>query len=227
MEVSKISQNQSFTSRNSVVRDADWVMRKAKSEFPHFSTTYARMNYSDILDKNYKLNEYLVNKTDYLKLERVLSLGSGTQFKRLKAIISALCDDRLGNCYEDATLADLILKMNGVKNSYRARFLTNHGTKKIDHTVTIIDKNPIDKYFNPKKIIIIDPWLGIADYADRVFKLYKTRYNNFFRMANSQQFDLQMKSQLQLTESELNYFRKEYPQFLYKSNGNHKLMSDF
>lgn len=227
MEVSKISQNQSFTSRNSVVRDADWVMRKAKSEFPHFSTTYARMNYSDILDKNYELSEYISNRTDYLKMERLLSLGTRTQFKKLKAVISSMREDKLGNCYEDAMLANLILKMNGVKNSYCARLMTNWGTKKIDHTVAFIDNNPTPKYYNPKKIVIVDPWLGVADYADRIFKIYKTRYNDFFRIPNSQNIDLQIKPELNLTEQELDYFRDKYPQFLYKSDKIHKFMANF
>lgn len=221
------SQSQSFTSRNSVIRDADWVMRKVNSEFPHFSPTKARIQYSDLFDKNIKLKEYVEDKNADLKAERFLNQCVFDRFKMLKNTIATMMDGRLGNCYEEATVADLILKMNGFKNSYRARFLTDFGTKKIDHTITFIDKNPTGEYYNPHKLIIIDPWLGITDYADKIFKIYKTKYNNYFRMSNSQEFDLQLKPDLNLTEEQLNYFRKKYPQLIYKSTGNHKFMADF
>lgn len=220
MQISKInSQNQTFTAKNQLVRDADWVMRKARYEFPHISTTrILHCGFGNKLNLYKNFYGYILDKSGYIKTLRDLRHLANSNFKFIKIVLSNIKDDCVGNCYEEATLAELILRMNGIKNCVRAEIYTNNGKKSLDHCVLLIDKHPNTPIYDPHKVVIIDPWIGVADWADKIFSIYKNQYFNYFRVKHDGLFQLKLKNNLKLTNEEIEFFKKKYPQLLYHEN---------
>lgn len=90
-----------------------------------------------------------------------------------------------GNCFENAVLAELILKLNGINNACTTELREYDADKpcarfKIDHVVCAFndDGSKVDKV--SKKTILIDPWLGKADYAENMKLFYKSIGNKYF-----------------------------------------------
>ena len=90
-------------------------------------------------------------------------------------------NNKHGNCGEKAFLSDLILRMNGVKN-VSFGVLQRHNTGYVDHQVCLVSSDgklvDIDSFADKakrKKIIVIDPWLGVADFYNNILKRYKAQ----------------------------------------------------
>ena len=79
--------------------------------------------------------------------------------------------------------------MNGIKNIFAGNIFfndtKNNSEHNIDHVVAFItdkkDKINGEFYFKNKDAIIIDPWLGIVDYASNYFKKLQTQFRGFFK----------------------------------------------
>lgn len=102
--------------------------------------------------------------------------------KFLKKLLEQVRDNKVGNCYEKATIADLILKVNGVNNCDRINLVTNDGQKNLHHTVLLVNFDKQNYYPSLQKLVIIDPWCGDSGYADIMLKKYANIFNNFFKL---------------------------------------------
>ena len=125
------------------------------------------------------------------------------------------------NCSENATIAELILKINGFEN---ARTLHLKYKNVPEHAVCVFNKDgsPFEKIINNKSIII-DPWIGKADFANNMIRFYKNMLSNNF-LINSVHGNLyEVLNSVKLSPCELIKFREKYPQLLFKSE-NHKFM---
>lgn len=125
---------------------------------------------------------------------------------------------KLGNCYEDAKLVELVLKMNNIKNAC-CGILCN-GKKRLDHAVCLV--NPTGKIFDEnnklnKKTIIIDSWAGKTDYADNMITYYKNTFGRFLPIEENADIKVQYFDQLFLSQNDINEFREKYPNLVYKS----------
>ena len=160
----------SFKSRNEHIRIADIITRKAHSQYPHISVSR---------------NHYLINKSDVnrfflenMDIRDSLKLASHRmniemdEKNSYSHIINCL-QNGLGNCFEESKLAELIAKINGQKNIYVGKIFAGRGFEK--HEVAFITNKKIEpnkKYsFRNKEALIIDPWLGVTEYAGNYFKL--------------------------------------------------------
>lgn len=232
-----------FTARNPIIRDAQWVANSINANFPHVSDSKIKLKLQNLILQNSNL---LTNYTNACKNNsNTLSITSGKEKKlvslcawytnlvtkttiaRIKAqtnaknnydkinnIIKQLKIDKIANCGEEAEICQVILKLNG-KDSTRVKlFVDNIDT---NHTVCVFNKDnkPFDGKAN-KNSIIIDSWLGIADYADNVFTAYKNLYSKYFCINKKTKFQLREVYSPELNEQDLLKLRNNHPELVYK-----------
>ncbi len=180
-----------FQSRNKAIRDADRITRAVNSIYPHISESKIKksvehqqaIKYPDNIC--YKLGNFRLKKS--MKLDNLrYKQGDGTDLFR--DIINMLKQHKIGNCYESAVVAQIIGKVNGINNIYPAKIFYNKEKSgyqtQLDHVVAIIT----DKSFEPKgyynfknkDAIIVDPWLGVTEYAGDYINKLRTDFANIF-----------------------------------------------
>ncbi len=156
--------------------------------------------------------------------ELILNMGKyrnqyeNSKISQLKKTLTLLEQYKIGNCQEDAILAELILKMNGMKNATYATLLNESTRKQIDHAVCIVNKD--GSKFNGKitnKTIIIDPWAGKADFAKNMIPFYKNTMNEYFDINSNTAITFLPVETVYLTDDAINTLRKKYNSFIYKN----------
>ena len=189
------------------------IQRKAKCVYPHVSP----YNMSGLKSCDYGVNNkfynYILNLQKKLEFFRYNLLSESRSFH--KDLIENLKNGlKLGNSYEEATLASVIAKINGIKNIYTASI------DGLDHAVCVITRKTVKEgktqVLNNKEAIIIDPQLGITDYANNYFvRLKETIGNNNFRPAKLSvtPFKKQLKDEIVIQ-----YLRDKYPELIINGN---------
>lgn len=207
----------SFKSRNEAIRNADRITRAVNSIYPHISESKSRINIRHFQEIHYplpicykfgNLNLKNSNKIDYLRYR------SGEGIDAFKNIIDMLKNKKIGNCYEEAILAQIIGKINGIKNIYPAKIFFNKNSSgcqtQLDHVVSIITEKPFKKgykyNFKNKDAIVIDSWLGITEYIGDYIRRIKTNFIDLF--SNIPDFKYSLKGLAERAEN-INQFRQE------------------
>lgn len=136
-------------------------------------------------------------------------------------ILRMLEECHLGNCSENAKLAELILRMNGIENACTA--LLKSGNTTIDHLVCVFNKD--GSRFRKKitnSTIIIDPWAQKADFAKNMMIYYKNMMSKSLNYIQSSKnihpdinISLEKYERMAFSQRQLEEFRKTYPQFLF------------
>lgn len=113
-----------FESRQKVIRNADLITRKAHSLYPHVSESrivsmIGEDKVKDLFWGNMSLRYALKFAAQRYKME--------TDEKNLYRHIVETMLDGLGNCAEEAKLAELIARINGQKNVYSGKIFAGKG----------------------------------------------------------------------------------------------------
>ncbi len=204
--VNNINNNFSFKGRCPQIKDAQWVCHVVNTAYPHVSTTRFNAPMLKIKQKNPELYNEFLNQNPFHfsapfnfkelkliamfdwqkrlidKLNRVRKewqYGCKTDSRRVNNLIGQLKYNKIGNCGEDAMLAEAILKLNGVDNACTAGLNVNN--LNIDHSVCVFNRD--GSMFDgkvTKNTIVIDPWLGTADFASNMFLKYKNLCKQYF-----------------------------------------------
>ena len=186
------------------------IQRKAKTVYPHISPYYMQESMcceSSVNNKFYKYICDLQKKLDYFRYN-VLSDSRSLH----KDIVDNLKNGlKLGNSYEEAKLASIIGKINGHKNVYTANI------DGLDHAICVISPKPIKEgksQILDKKSIVVDPQLGLTDYADNYFvRLKELKGKDNFRKLNCSVTP--HKQQLK-DEKVIKYLKEQYPELSIK-----------
>lgn len=241
--INKQIQQPSFSSRCPEIRDAQWVCQKVKS-FPHISPSKVTVPIVGLAYKNpnvYKrFSKYpypdLFNIPQEHKITRIFDWQrrivqkinnardewTGKRrgdFRLFEAILGQIKYSKLGNCGEDAFLSATILKLNGVEHTYTA-------TLKIDdllhdHAVCAFNRNgqPFSGEIK-RDTILIDPWIGIADFAANIIPKYKNLYSEFFNgIKPDSKITFDRVKRINLNNNEQFLLKIEYPELLYHKTG--------
>lgn len=218
------SARNNFTGRCAPVRDAQWVCHVISANLPHISTTRANVPYRYIAENRLAAPPLIRRLTIWRQkiIEKLNYLREGYQndwadsYDVIKGIITQLEQEKLGNCYENAHVAETILKMNGIKNASCAGIKA--GLEDVDHLVCVFntDNSPVTRKIK-KNTIIVDPWLGISDFAENIFLKYKNMYRNYLKISGNEKLRLGDLEEFRLTGCDLEKLREEYPQFIFKS----------
>ena len=239
-----INQNPSFTSRSPKIRDAQWVCQKVRS-FTHVSTTHFAPNVQELADKNMILYNRLTNKKPFehffaktpeeLKLIKIFTwhkrlvdritkardewrIASSDDYRRVGNILNQFKYEGLGNCGEDAYLATAILKLNGVDNACVAKMKVDRHW--IDHVICVFNRD--GSAFDGKSLkntIIVDPWVGDADFAQNMFLKYKGQYKKFmYGIKPDSKIKLSKSDYVFFTDKELKVLQEKFKYLLYPEN---------
>lgn len=156
------------------LKTADIIQRKAKSVYPHIlPSRFEHFNDSTNPCLNRFNKYYGKSNLIYNMLITMKQIMLRLKFNESphNAIINSLKNRKLGNSYEEAMLASTIGRINGQKNIYSAII---DGLK---HSVCFITDKAVQDgkslVLKDKEAIIIDPQLGITDYADNYYKKLK------------------------------------------------------
>lgn len=180
----------SFCARNEEIRKADDIQRKAKNGFNFVSSSRIDGFYDSSNNFEHKMKAREVS--DKLK-NVILATRCTTNIlnKTGNGIGVLYADDLdlseytgLGNCMEYAKAAVTALCANGYYNServnlrYEIKFINKEtgeveykSEDSLDHSFAVTDLNCRDK-----KDIVIDPWMGFADYKQEAITRFKNIY---------------------------------------------------
>ena len=183
-------QNINFTSRSAEIKKADKICRKINNTYPAYSPS--KIMLKSIFKKDHDLYKYASSLQEIIdaKIRRPLHSLRELDLKYLyfKTLTDKTKEYKLANCNEFMNLANLACAVNGMK-SVPIKFLAideNDIIKKdIDHIVLAVPLNgkkvEFDRLTRQKDVIIIDPWLGIADYAQNIENRYKD-FSDIFKL---------------------------------------------
>ena len=236
------NKNIAFTARAPQIKDAQWVARKVRS-FPHISTTRLSAPIWNLQEQNLALyDRYMAKKSferfvpkndNEAKLVKLFAwhkrminklknardewrVGRKDDFRRVSSVLGQFKYDKVGNCGEDAFLSGAIAKINGVENVYTAKL--NVDDSVVDHVVCFFNSDGAKFDGNIKNdTIIIDSWIGEADYAKNMFVKYKNLCQKFFfNLKPNSEIRFQNVSPINLSGSEqlvlsLKYDNLRYP----------------
>lgn len=230
----------SFTSRTPVIRDADRVCRTIKTEFNAVSPSMLieRLKYGENEDNflskfNGKFRDLFFKKDEELRFCREF-----VDFKRGKRyeILNLIKRSKVMNCAENAEAARIAALLNGAKDvNCFAMFSYNEKTNKItnlDHLVAVLNYE-LPEYCNfygsyyqrvlkedllklPKKSIVIDPWIGFADYVDNAVTKFKHEYQKLFDIKTDEKVRFVPQKFPELSENDLLMIKEAFPNLLIK-----------
>lgn len=212
MNIQNVS-NINFTSRQKTIRFADDIARHVNKCYPRISST--------LIDDFENASAYRdFRKSLYKRFEKELRTDISDRFDdsesligRILAITKPIKESRLGNCGESAMLAEIVAKINGVKNCYIASLMTSEG-KNLDHSVL---------YVQGEKPYVIDAWLGFADFVPRAIQRFRSEYSKHFNAENGDKFVFQKLDNdyaeclnQDFSRRQINKLRKIYPDHVIK-----------
>ena len=202
-----------FTSRHNEIRKADLITRKAHTIYPHISESRV----SAIISQD-KVKELFWGQ---MSMEYALRfagerLKMECNEKNLYTHVIETLKNGLGNCAEEAKLAELIGKINGIKNIYSGSIFAGKGFAKHDVAfITNEEIKPNKKYkFKNKEALIIDPWLGITDFAGNYFKIIKTNFAKLLEIRGNSKPCIKPDFSCKLTEEKVKNYRKMYSELI-------------
>lgn len=201
----KCNTSQSFLGRAQIIKDADKICRNVNSAFPHFSPSYSWINY----DRPYKFNEAF-NKYDEI-LSKIRTSKSDTEyaFDYYNNLMRMVRKYKCANCEELSEITYLACKNKKLKN-VNLIGIYGYNTKKdmlidYDHMAVSFRKG--------NKTVIIDPWFGIADFAQNCLVKYKQKYHEFFKYFNPNlKMTFRAEPPFRIDTSEIEELMKIYPE---------------
>lgn len=171
---------------------------------------------SNATKHNFKILDKCKEKIAYIGNIRTL-LDNTPSPEILKNLI-LLQKYKVGNCLESASIAELILKINGIKNGTTAMLF--HGTtqQNLDHAVCVFNRDGTPfKGQITKSTIIIDPWVEKADFAHNMFVHYKNMFNTHLNIKENTPIKLEPIERVFLNDETINFVKTNYPDFIFKS----------
>lgn len=215
--------NINFKSRNPAVIKADKICRMVNTEFASISSSKLnlKVNSNKKYDKFYSYANIL-RYDIWHKVRDKVALARDNILERYKKTVELVKKERLANCDELTSLAGLICAANGIKSQPLIVHKIENNTlnkKSCGHVALALTENGEIKkdvrMSEMKDVIIIDPWLGIADYAPNVAQEYKNMYPHFL---NLKDFDEVIMSpanfKFVLKEEDFDTAKKEFPNFV-------------
>lgn len=238
MEVNCID-NINFTARCKQIKEAQNVCHKVVVNFPHLSSTKLAplsdkfenrypLLYDKFISANPAGGRFAIGKTNeermvfavFKSIRRLICninscrldrIGIEDDFSKIYAILSQLKYNKIGNCAEDAQISELILRLGGKKNVYTASL--NIGDHKVDHLICFFNKDG-SKFDGKigKNTILVDSWLGDADFADNMLLKYKSIYKDFLFMPKNGKISFRNIKSLNLSDKELQSLKQDFPE---------------
>ena len=222
MLVTKINDS-NFKSRNAEIRQAQQIVRRMNTEIP--SCSFSKYERFENVDKSSKIQErirfgnlaFLMEVRSYLNI----AFNRPQSITKYYDLFVRTLKNHMANCGELAELAKLVFGLNGKKLKY-AEIIPDS----VCHAVGVIpakstDLSKIDFKNTPmsklKDVIVVDPWLGIADYAPNVAVQYESEYSKFIgrfndtKNINGYYLNVTEGQPYDVDQETIKYFKAHYP----------------
>ena len=235
--------NISFTARCPQIKEAQWACHMVDSKLPRQSFSKMRPLYSNLFDKNLDFLSKYMQKRGTAKEEKFLAHANKQQrravdtinagnnlFKRVEgarrryvlnsrdslalSTLNQLEKTKLGNCAETARATAAVLKMNGRENVYTAQLA--NVCFPVDHEVCIFnrDGSKINGLVNLKKAIVVDPWAGVVDFADKALLTYKNACRRLLAIPEDAKLNLISPTKIEFKPNELEKAKTQFSYLL-------------
>lgn len=178
----------SFKGNKEILKSAKLLETNSRNLYPHLSTSRVRKiigyevendpKFFSEMKKEYRGARNMIRENRDYYTELIYSMQFGG----------------IGNCTEDSMLTELLGKINGQNNIYTGHLGLQQKGKSgaLNHVVAFITDKPMkagkEVFFKNKEAIIIDPWLGITDFAGSYFTKLKTIYRKVFMQEKDKRF---------------------------------------
>ena len=131
---------------------------------------------------------------------------------------------RVGNCSENAALAELVLKMNNIHNACCASLhkglkgMSIKDWKNLDHCVCVFNRNgaPFNEKVT-KNTIIVDPWIGKAGFAKDMERFYRNELSRFFKLDADEVFKYKRMDFVDIPDIAMEKLKGKYEPFIFKN----------
>lgn len=177
------SQQNTFTSRDKVIRRADDIARLVNRKYTRISCS----NIGDFTNIGKRPEVYNRLASYINKMRNVISMKTikaGDGLSKIKVFTDTLSEYKVGNCDEAAKMAYIAAETNNIHGAQLATletFIDGEPDKvrliSQDHVVLRVD--------NGKKPYVIDPWLGFADYIPQAIQRYKNEFGYHFHFSTN------------------------------------------
>ena len=161
--------------------------------------------------------------TDFAE-KRELSYDIAGGIQKPLGALHFLSKYKMGNCYETAIGAKIILKLNGINNS--EVIALKNITGQTIHTVCVFNTDGTKFKGFTKKSIIIDPWIGKADFATNIMQIYRNEYSNYFAFEDKGMPNIEIKKLSGIYKKRLQALKKVYPSLIFRSKNRHFMKSN-
>lgn len=213
-------------SRTQIKKEAEKVCRIINSEFPSLSSTKISEFYNTKTNPYFQQYTHKIENRIETKVRRPLWLsyrGEGSELPFYQTLVEKIKDIKAANCGDLSKLCRLICNMNGIP-SHKAEMLIEKKDGQfggsIDHAIQILPLKKESIAFKPfaklKDVLIIDPWLGFAEFAPKAEEKFLKEYNQFFNLEDGSRIILDNYKDYEptVTDQVIRYFRQHFPQFI-------------
>ena len=204
-----------------ILRDADKACRIIAEEFPGVSSsriqTFERVNTNQIF-ANYCNNKLLQNRAIRDDAWKLYNNDDTLDFYR--RFVENMKKYKNINCADYTKLTQLMLKSNNIE-AVNANIMTQR-LRGLDHSVLLVNtpKNGLGIYYKNsdlKNIIVIDPWLGFADFANNAVVRYNSEFAKFLGLENKYEklfFDTYANPEI--SSKTVEFIQKAFPKLIQK-----------
>lgn len=164
----------------------------------------------------------MIRRVAYKRLDAEEKVGNGTFNDNLYGSLWLMTQERIGNCTENAILAELVMKMNGVQNACCAILnkgpINSKNAEPLDHLVCIVnrDKSSLQGQVT-RKTIIVDPWLGKAGFAKDMERFYRNECAEFFELGKDEFVKYQLIETVDVSETVMQRLVKNLSELIFKN----------
>jgi hypothetical protein len=217
----------SFQARCPQIREAQNVCHIISSGYAHVSDTRIRPALYNLMAKDnvsdaFK-NKYLIWLRRFIdQMQEIRDTFQGSlkgmmpSKPRPMKVFQQLKLYHRGNCFENAVAAEAILKLNGVPNACCATL--NKGNTSLDHIVCIFNRDGsiFDGKIKNNQTIIVDPWIGKADFANKMFKYYENNCKTLLNFKNDEKFKIGSVREADIREFDKTLMKQYFQDLFYK-----------
>ncbi len=209
--------------RKAAKKEAEKICRLLNSEFPSISSTQiSEFNTTKSTPKfqlfAQNIEKRIINFVREPSWKDFMKFGDD---KFYITFVDKIKKYKVANCSDRSKLYYLLAKINGL-NSQKAEMIlaTSDGKlgSAIDHAIQIFPINgqeiKFGKLSKMKDVLIIDPWLGFAEFAPKYEQRIKTDYHQFFQISDDQSVLLNpyVHCEPKVSTNVIEYFKKHFPQ---------------
>lgn len=216
-----IQQNISFQGKCPELELGRKICHVINVNYPHISLSrlnpaFEKLELKKIINPSYLESVNMVSIRNIIRKfedSRVNFMFDSVEYAN--KVVNFLKNTRKGNCSENAFLAQLILKLNGFKDVYRCSLSKNK--YKVDHVVCIFnrDGSEYNGAIKNNQTIILDPWAGICEFANKAFKIYENQFRNSFAIPAKGHFYFRNIIEMNFTNRQLETLREKYPNLIF------------